>query len=76
MKNTEHKIRTNWDDISKGFRRDYTYLTDEDLRYEEGEENDLLRRLEKRLDMPPEAIEEYIDKYPISEDRRSRNTGE
>ena len=72
MTNAEHKIRTNWDEIRNGLRRDYSNLTDEDLKYKEGDEGDLLRRLEKRLDMSSEAMEEYIQKYPDFEERKTR----
>lgn len=72
MKPIEEKIRNHWGTIRQGFQREYADLRDEDLDYEEGREDDLLRRIEKRLDQPTAAVEEFIDKYPVPEDKRSR----
>lgn len=45
----QHKIKGDWDKQSKALKVNYPRLTDEDLKYEEGNEKDLYQRLENRL---------------------------
>ncbi len=44
-----YKIKGDWDKQSKALRVNYPRLTDEDLKYKEGNETDLYQRLENRL---------------------------
>lgn len=43
------KIVGNWDDQSKRLKEKFAQLTDADLKFETGKENELLTRVETRL---------------------------
>ena len=50
MKNVESfKISSNWVAQSKKLKAKFPQLTDSDLKFETGKENELLGRIEKRL---------------------------
>jgi uncharacterized protein YjbJ (UPF0337 family) len=58
--NTLH-IKGDWN-IAKGkLKKKYAQLTDNDLRYEEGSEDELIGRIQKRTGDTKEAVEKYID---------------
>lgn len=52
-KNEKHaeafKMKGDWKDQSKQLKSRFSTLTDEDLKFESGKENELLSRVEKRL---------------------------
>jgi uncharacterized protein YjbJ (UPF0337 family) len=55
------QIKGDWN-IAKGkLKQKYAKLTDNDLRYEEGREDELLGRLQQRTGQSKEAIEKFID---------------
>ncbi|TRX46406.1 hypothetical protein FNH22_30915 [Fulvivirga sp. M361] len=45
----EFKMRGDWKDQSKQLKNRYIQLTDEDLKFEEGKEYELLKRIQTRL---------------------------
>jgi uncharacterized protein YjbJ (UPF0337 family) len=58
--NTFH-IRGDWN-IAKGkLKKKYAQLTDNDLRYEEGQEDELIGRIQKRTGDTKEAVEKFVD---------------
>ena len=53
-------IKGDWN-IAKGkLKQKYAKLTDNDLRYEEGQEDELLGRIQKRTGETKEAIEDAL----------------
>ena len=54
------KITGNWDAQSKKLKERYTQLTDADLKFEPGKENDLVTRLQTRLNLSREEVIEAI----------------
>ena len=53
-------IRGDWD-IAKGkLKKKYASLTDNDLRFVEGEEDELIGRLEKRTGAAREELERFL----------------
>jgi hypothetical protein len=63
MENTKNQItaeifnmKGDWKSQSKKLKVQYPQLTDEDLKFEEGKENDLLRRVENRLQKNREEV--------------------
>ena len=56
------KMRGDWNDQSKQLKAKFSQLTDEDLKFEEGKENDLLQRVETRLSKTREEILSIIKK--------------
>jgi uncharacterized protein YjbJ (UPF0337 family) len=58
--NTLH-IKGDWN-IAKGkLKQKYAQLTDNDLRYEEGREDELIGRIQKRTGDTKEAVEQFLD---------------
>jgi uncharacterized protein YjbJ (UPF0337 family) len=54
-------IKGDWN-IAKGkLKQKYAQLTDNDLRYEEGREDELIGRIQKRTGDTKEALEQFID---------------
>ena len=62
MGSTTDKIKGNWNQIKGKLKQKYGDLTDDDLTYAEGKEDELLGRLQKKTGESKEALKEYIDK--------------
>lgn len=56
------KIGANWDAQSKQLREKFSQLTDSDLKFESGKENELLTRVEKRLNKKRDEVINIINK--------------
>ena len=56
------KISGDWSKQSKQFQEKYSQLTDEDLKFEAGKENDLLNRVESKLNKKREEVINIIKK--------------
>ncbi len=61
MSALEDKIRGNWKQIKGKLKQQYAELTDDDLTYERGREDELIGRLQERLGKTKEEIKEAID---------------
>lgn len=59
---TKLKIKGNWDELKGKLKQKYAKLTDDDLLFVEGKENELLGRLEKKLGQTKEEIRKAIEK--------------
>jgi len=55
------KIRGNWNELKGKIKQKYANLTDDDLLYEEGKEDELYGRLEKKTGRSKEQIKNWID---------------
>lgn len=55
------KIRGNWKQLKGKLKIKYGQLTDDDLAYQEGKEEQLIGRLQKKLGKTKEEIKEIID---------------
>ena len=54
--NETFKIAGNWDDQSKQLKQKFSQLTDADLKFEAGKENELLGRLETKLNKKRDEV--------------------
>ena len=59
---TKLKIKGNWDLLKGKLKQKYAKLTDDDLLYTNGKEDELLGRLEKKLGKTKEEISDAIEK--------------
>jgi uncharacterized protein YjbJ (UPF0337 family) len=59
---TKLNIKGNWDVLKGKLKQKYAKLTDDDLLFVEGKENELLGRLEKKLGKTKEEIRDFIEK--------------
>lgn len=60
--NEPFKITGNWDKQSKQLKEKFSQLTDSDLKFEAGKENELLTRMETRLNKKREEVISIIKK--------------
>jgi uncharacterized protein YjbJ (UPF0337 family) len=54
------KIVGNWEDLKSKLKQRHAHLTDDDLVFEKGKENELLERLEKITGKPKEEWHDTI----------------
>lgn len=57
------QIKGNWNIIKGKLKQQYAELTDDDLKYVEGKEDELLGRLQKKTGESREEILESINRY-------------
>jgi len=54
-------IKGNWNEIKGKLKAKYAQLTEDDLRYEEGKEEELLGRIQKRIGKSKVELMNIID---------------
>lgn len=62
MNTTTLNLKGNWNEIKGKMKQKYGELTDDDLMFEEGKEDELLGRLQKRLGKTKDEVRDYIEK--------------
>jgi uncharacterized protein YjbJ (UPF0337 family) len=63
MNETELKLKGNWNVVKGKLKKAYGDLTDDDLAYTEGQENELLGRIQKRLGKTAGDVRKLINQY-------------
>jgi uncharacterized protein YjbJ (UPF0337 family) len=58
---TSLKIKGNWNELKGKIKQKYANLTDDDLLYEEGKEDELYGRLQQKTGSTKEQIKNWID---------------
>jgi uncharacterized protein YjbJ (UPF0337 family) len=58
---TKLRIKGNWHELKGKIKQKYAELTDDDLLFAEGKEDELLGRLEKKLGQTKEEIRKTIE---------------
>jgi uncharacterized protein YjbJ (UPF0337 family) len=61
MSSTSDKIKGNWNVIKGKVKSKYGELTEDDLTYIEGKEEELLGRIQKRTGKAKDEIKSFID---------------
>ncbi len=59
------KITGNWEKQSKELKNKFSQLTDSDLKFEPGKENELLKKVETRLNKNREEVINIIKKAEL-----------
>ena len=62
MSATTDKIKGNWNVIKGKLKQQYGDLTDDDLTYAEGKEDELLGKIQKKTGKSKEEVKDFIDK--------------
>ncbi len=62
MSTLQDKIKGNWNIIKGNLKQQWGNLTDDDLKYEEGREDEMLGRIQKKTGETKERINEFIDR--------------
>jgi uncharacterized protein YjbJ (UPF0337 family) len=61
MGSVEDRIKGNWNIIKGKLKQEYAELTDDDLQYVEGQEDELLGRVQKKVGTSKEELKAFID---------------
>lgn len=59
---TKLKFKGSWNEISGKLKQKYAQLTDDDVLFEEGKEDEILGRLQKKTGETKEALRDFISK--------------
>ncbi|MCW3078213.1 MAG: CsbD family protein [Bacteroidetes bacterium] len=62
MDSKEFKIRGNWNEIKGKIKQQYADLSDDDLKYEEGKDDELLGRIQKKIGKTKDEIIDWIQR--------------
>ncbi|WP_336515786.1 CsbD family protein [Pollutibacter soli] len=62
MESWKLKLKGNWNEIKGKAKKAYADLTDDDLVYEEGKEDELLGKFQQKTGQTKEALKDWIDK--------------
>lgn len=62
MSATTDKIKGNWNQIKGQIKQKYGELTEDDLTYQEGQEDELIGRLQEKLGKTKDEIKQMIDR--------------
>ena len=61
MSATNDKIKGNWNQLKGKAKQQYGHLTDDDMAYEDGKEDELLGRLQKAMGKTKDEVKSWID---------------
>jgi uncharacterized protein YjbJ (UPF0337 family) len=62
MNSTQLKLRGSWNEVKGKIKQEYADLTDDDLKYEEGKDDELVGRLQKKVGKTKEQIIDWIQR--------------
>ena len=58
----KHQIKGSWNELKGKLKQQYGNLTDDDLVFSEGKEDELLGRLQKKLGKSKDEVRQMIEK--------------
>ena len=56
----KHELKGKWNQIKGKVKQEYADLTDDDLRYEEGKDDELLGRLQEKTGKAKDQLVEWL----------------
>jgi uncharacterized protein YjbJ (UPF0337 family) len=62
METWKQKVQGNWNELKGKAKQQYAGLTDDDLLYDEGKDDEFLGKLQKKIGKTKEQVIEWIDK--------------
>jgi len=62
MNSTNDKIKGNWNEVKGKMKQEFAKLTDNDMMYVEGKEDELMGRLQKGLGKTKDEVNAIIDR--------------
>lgn len=60
MESWKLNLKGNWDEVKGKAKQQYADLTDDDLLYEEGKDDELIGRLQKKIGKTKDQVIEWI----------------
>ena len=70
MNSVNDKIKGNWNELKGKLKQEYAQLTDNDLLYVEGKEDQLIGRLQEKLGQSKEQVNSMLEGFGNREDPR------
>ncbi len=61
MSATKDKMKGNWNLVKGKLKQEYGELTDDDLTYAEGKEDEVIGRIQKKTGKTKEEVNDFID---------------
>lgn len=61
METWKLKLKGNWNEVKGKIKQQYADLTDDDLLYEEGKDEELLGRIQKKVGQSKEKVKDWIE---------------
>ncbi len=62
MESWKLKLNGNWDELKGKMKKEYADLTDDDLLYEEGKDDELLGKLQQKIGKTKDQVIDWIDR--------------
>lgn len=62
MGSTEDKMKGNWNQLKGKLKQEYGELSDDDLTYAEGKEDEVLGKIQEKTGKSKDEIKSFIDK--------------
>jgi uncharacterized protein YjbJ (UPF0337 family) len=59
----ELRIKGNWNELKGKIKEKYANLTDDDLKYEEGQEDQFFGNLQKKLGKSKDEVKEWLNQF-------------
>ena len=66
-------VKGNWNTVKGKLKQAYGNLTDDDLKYEEGKEDELLGRLQKKTGKTKEDLKKWFNSAKQNNNEKSRH---
>ncbi len=61
MESWKLKLKGTWNEVKGKAKQKYADLTDDDLLYEEGKDDELVGRIQKKIGKTKEEVKEWIE---------------
>ncbi len=55
------KLKGNWNEVKGKLKQEYAELTDNDLMYKEGKEDELLGNIQQKIGKTKQEVKDFID---------------
>ena len=55
------RVKGNWNELKGKIKQEYAELTEDDLTYEEGKEDEMLGRLQNKIGKSKQEVKDWID---------------
>ena len=67
MQTQKLRLSSSWEEVREKLKETNVNLTDEDLDYQPGKEDELLERLQKKINKPKDEIRELIESVAVNQ---------
>lgn len=67
QESTAFKMTGNWNEQSQALKKEFSQLSDSDLEFQDGKEEELLKRVETKLNLSRQEVIELITKAQSAE---------